>query len=58
LRAGGFQGARLKGVFHAFTGTMSDAEKAVSMGFMLGIGGIVPLKLGARQIVSGIGMTT
>lgn len=52
-----FKGARLKGVFHAFTGTMSDAEKAVSMGFMLGIGGIVTFKnSGLDKIVSGIGI--
>jgi TatD DNase family protein len=34
----------IKGVFHAFTGTSEDAEKAISMGFMLGIGGIVTFK--------------
>ena len=34
----------LKGVFHAFTGTLEDAEKAIGMGFMLGIGGIVTFK--------------
>lgn len=52
-----FKGTGLKGVFHAFTGTMSDAEKAVSMGFMLGIGGIVTFKnSGLDKIVSGIGI--
>ena len=39
-----FRGSGLKGVFHAFTGTISDAEKAIGMGFMLGIGGIVTFK--------------
>jgi len=34
-----FRGEKLKGVFHAFSGTIEDAEKAVGMGFMLGIGG-------------------
>ena len=39
-----FAGSGLKGVFHAFTGTLQDAEKAVGMGFKLGIGGIVTFK--------------
>lgn len=39
-----FRGAGLKGVFHAFSGTVSDAGKAVSMGFKLGIGGPVTFK--------------
>jgi hydrolase, TatD family len=34
----------LTGVFHAFSGSMQDAEKAVRMGFMLGIGGPVTFK--------------
>ena len=39
-----FRGKNLAGVFHAFTGDIHDAEKAISMGFMLGIGGIVTFK--------------
>jgi len=39
-----FKGSGLKGVFHAFTGSLADAEKAVGMGFVLGIGGIVTFK--------------
>jgi TatD DNase family protein len=39
-----FAGEKLAGVFHAFSGTMQDAEKAVGMGFMLGIGGPVTFK--------------
>lgn len=39
-----FRGSDLKGVFHAFTGTVKDAEKAQEMGFYLGIGGIVTFK--------------
>jgi TatD DNase family protein len=39
-----FSGKGLKGVFHAFTGTLQDAEKAIAMGFKLGIGGIVTFK--------------
>jgi len=39
-----FSGTGLKGVFHAFSGTADDARRAVRMGFMLGIGGIVTFK--------------
>lgn len=39
-----FKGMELKGVFHAFTGTLSDAFKAIKSGFKLGIGGIVTFK--------------
>jgi TatD DNase family protein len=39
-----FSGKDLKGVFHAFSGNIGDAEKAVRMGFMIGIGGMVTYK--------------
>jgi TatD DNase family protein len=39
-----FHGKRLTGVLHAFTGGIQEAEKAISMGLMLGIGGIVTFK--------------
>jgi TatD DNase family protein len=39
-----FEGKDLKGVLHAFTGSSKDAEKAISMGFNLGIGGIVTFR--------------
>ncbi|MGD0340715.1 MAG: TatD family hydrolase [Bacteroidales bacterium] len=39
-----FAGKKLTGVFHAFSGGMQDAEKAIGMGFMLGIGGPVTFK--------------
>ncbi len=39
-----FTGSGLKGVFHAFTGSLNDAEKAIGFGFKLGIGGIVTFK--------------
>jgi TatD DNase family protein len=39
-----FAGPGLKGVLHAFPGTIQDAEKAVRMGFMLGIGGPLTFK--------------
>ena len=40
----GFSGSGISGVLHAFSGTMKDAEKAVEMNFMLGIGGPVTFK--------------
>jgi TatD DNase family protein len=39
-----FRGSKMKGVFHAFSGTLQDAAKAAGMGFMLGIGGPVTFK--------------
>jgi TatD DNase family protein len=51
-----FKGKAIRGVFHAFTGTQKDAEKAVNMGFKLGIGGIVTFKnSGLDKIVGEIG---
>jgi TatD DNase family protein len=51
-----FKGKTLKGVFHAFTGTIKDAERAVKMGFMLGIGGIVTFKnSGLDKVIKEIG---
>jgi TatD DNase family protein len=41
---GEFKATALKGVLHAFSGNINDAKKAVEMGFMLGIGGIVTFK--------------
>jgi TatD DNase family protein len=53
-----FEGTGIKGVLHAFTGTAIDAEKAIRMGFMLGIGGIVTFKnSGLDRIVKTIGPT-
>jgi TatD DNase family protein len=39
-----FRGTSLKGVLHAFTGGIVEAEKALVLGFKLGIGGIVTFK--------------
>ena len=51
-----FEGKDLKGVFHAFSGSVNDAEKAIKMGFKLGIGGIVTFKnSGLDQIVKATG---
>jgi TatD DNase family protein len=51
-----FTGKGLKGVLHAFTGNIEDAERAIRMGFKLGIGGIVTFKnSGLDKIVKEIG---
>jgi TatD DNase family protein len=51
-----FEGSGLKGVFHAFTGDISCAEKVIKMGFLLGIGGIVTFKnSGLDKVVKEIG---
>jgi TatD DNase family protein len=34
-----FAGPDLKGVLHAFSGTSSDAQKAINLGFKIGVGG-------------------
>ena len=46
-----FEGSSLKGVFHAFTGSIKDAEKAITKGFKLGIGGIVTFKNSGLDVV-------
>jgi TatD DNase family protein len=51
-----FEGKDLHGVFHAFTGSISDAERATRLGFKLGIGGIVTFKnSGLEKVVKEIG---
>ena len=51
-----FNDEKLTGVFHAFTGNISDAEKAITIGLKLGIGGIVTFKnSGLDKVVSAIG---
>jgi len=51
-----FKGEKLKGVFHVFSGDIRDAEKAVGMGFKLGIGGPVTFKKsGLEDIIKSIG---
>ena len=39
---------RVTGVFHAFPGSAADARKVVSMGFMIGIGGVVTFRNGRQ----------
>jgi TatD DNase family protein len=51
-----FRDKGLKGVLHAFTGNIQDAERAVKMGFMLGIGGIVTFQnSGLDKVVKSAG---
>jgi len=45
----------LKGVFHCFTGTIEQAEKIITWGFKLGIGGVLTYKnSGLDQVVKDI----
>ena len=37
---------KLRGVFHCFTGTLEQANRAIQLGFKLGIGGVVTFKNG------------
>jgi TatD DNase family protein len=46
----------LRGVFHCFGGSLAQANRAISLGFMLGIGGVVTYKnSGLQQVVEAIG---
>jgi TatD DNase family protein len=46
----------LQGVFHCFTGTLEEAERAIGLGFMLGIGGVLTYKTsGLDKVVEAIG---
>lgn len=49
---------KLRGVFHCFSGTINQAEKALSYeGFYLGIGGVVTFKnSGLDQVVKDVGI--
>ena len=38
------QSPELRGVFHCFTGTLAEAERAINFGFLLGIGGVATFK--------------
>ena len=42
----GVNDSRLRGVFHCFTGNRNDAQRALDLGFYLGIGGVVTFKNG------------
>ncbi|MFZ4522291.1 MAG: TatD family hydrolase [Bacteroidales bacterium] len=42
---------KLRGVFHCFSGNVAQADRAVSLGFLLGIGGVVTYKNSGLQAV-------
>ena len=42
----GINDTQLRGVFHCFTGTKADAQRALDLNFHLGIGGVVTFKNG------------
>jgi len=47
----------IRGVFHCFSGNMGQANRAIGLGFYLGIGGVVTYKnSGLQAIVSGIAL--
>jgi len=46
----------LKGIFHCFTGTLEDARRAIGLGFLLGIGGVLTYKKsGLDAVVAELG---
>jgi TatD DNase family protein len=52
-----YKGSRLKGVFHCFPGNVPDAEKAIELGFLLGIGGVITYKNSTMaKVVGAIGL--
>jgi TatD DNase family protein len=47
------QPGNLKGIFHCFSGSLEEAEEIISLGFSLGIGGVVSFKKsGLSEIVA------
>jgi TatD DNase family protein len=47
----GLPDGRRRGIFHCFVGTLADAQRAVDLGFLLGIGGVVTFKNGGLDRV-------
>lgn len=49
--------SRLTGIFHCFTGTLEEAQKAIELGFKLGIGGVATFKNGGLdQVLPYVGL--
>lgn len=46
-----FGNSALNGIFHCFTGTLEEANKAIELGFKIGIGGVVTFKNGGLDKV-------
>lgn len=49
------KGRNLRGVIHCFTGTLSEAEKYIALGFYLGMNGIM-FKFPLEEVVKNIGL--
>jgi len=50
-----FQGRGLTGIFHCFSGNIMQAERAIKLGFNLGIGGVVTFRnSGLQQVVEAV----
>jgi TatD DNase family protein len=47
----GVNNPKLRGVFHCFTGNLTQARQAVDLGFYIGIGGVVTFKNGGLEPV-------
>ena len=45
------QNGQLRGIFHCFSGTPEEANEIISLGFLLGIGGVVTFKKSSLQEV-------
>lgn len=47
----------IKGVFHCFSGNMEQAQRAINLGFSLGIGGVLTFKnSGLQKVVEYVGL--
>ncbi|GAB3789976.1 TatD family hydrolase [Spirosoma horti] len=51
LRADSLEMRNLTGIFHCFVGTLDEANRAIDMGFKLGIGGVSTFKNGGLNVV-------
>jgi TatD DNase family protein len=48
---------KLKGIFHCFSGSLEEAQQAIELGFLLGIGGVVTFKnCGLNNVLPKIGI--
>jgi TatD DNase family protein len=51
------QDGNLKGIFHCFTGSLSQAQEIINLGFLLGIGGVATFKNGGLdQVIPNLGL--
>jgi TatD DNase family protein len=51
------QHSKLKGVFHCFSGNLTQAEQIIDLGFCLGIGGVLTFKnAGLDKVIKEIGL--